>query len=50
MSVATEKPAILGGSKAVTIDQTQANHWPIITAEDEQAVLDVLRSGALSVN
>ena len=50
MSVATEKPAILGGSKAVTIDQTQANHWPIITAEDEQAVLDVLRSGALSIN
>lgn len=50
MSVATEKPAILGGSRAVTIDQTQANHWPIITEEDERAVLDVLRSGALSIN
>src|SRR5256885_8248707 len=43
-----QRPAILGGTKAVTGDQEAANRWPIITAEDEQAVLDVLRSGELS--
>ena len=42
------KPAILGGSRAVTIDETEANRYPIITEEDEAAVLDVLRSGDLS--
>jgi perosamine synthetase len=50
MTIATNKPAILGGEKAITLDQTKANHWPIITEEDEQAVLDVLRSGELSIN
>lgn len=44
------KPAILGGEKAVTRDQTEANRYPIITAEDEKAVLEVLRSGQLSVH
>ena len=43
-------PAILGGDQAITLDQTKANHWPIITEEDEQAVLKVLRSGELSIN
>lgn len=42
------RPAILGGAKAVTGDQAAANRWPIITDEDEHAVLDVLRSGELS--
>jgi perosamine synthetase len=42
------KPAILGGSKAVTLDETEANRYPIITGEDEAAVLEVLRSGQLS--
>ncbi|HYC99691.1 MAG TPA: aminotransferase class I/II-fold pyridoxal phosphate-dependent enzyme, partial [Phycisphaerales bacterium] len=41
-------PAILGGSKAVTLDQTEANRWPIIDADDEASVLRVLRSGELS--
>jgi dTDP-4-amino-4,6-dideoxygalactose transaminase len=41
-------PAILGGPKCVTLDQKQANKWPIITDEDEQAVLRVLRTGELS--
>ncbi len=42
------KPAILGGDKAVTIDETEANRYPIFTGEDEAAVLEVLRSGNLS--
>jgi hypothetical protein len=42
------QPAILGGPKAVTGDQEAANRWPIITAEDEHAVLEVMRSGELS--
>ena len=43
-------PAVLGGDQAITVDQAKANHWPIISNEDEQAVLDVLRSGKLSIN
>jgi dTDP-4-amino-4,6-dideoxygalactose transaminase len=45
-----ERPAILGGTRAVTLDQTAANRWPIITDEDVQAVTDVLRSGELSLH
>jgi perosamine synthetase len=40
--------AILGGPKAVTTDQRDMFTWPIITKEDEDAVLDVLRRGAMS--
>ena len=36
-------PAILGGQPAVTLDQTEANRWPILTSEDEAAVIDVMR-------
>jgi len=43
-------PAILGGDSVVTLDQTEALRWPIITQQDEDAVLDVLRSGDLSLN
>ena len=50
MTTIANIPAILGGSQAVTADHAKANHWPIITNEDEQAVLDVLRSGELSIN
>ena len=46
----TSRPAILGGPPAITLDQREANRWPIITAEDEAAVLDVLRSGDLTSN
>ncbi len=49
-SAAPDQPAILGGASAVTRDQSEANRWPIITSEDEQAVLDVLRSGHLSIH
>jgi len=44
------KPAILGGPKAVTINGTDANRWPIITEEDQNAVLQVLRDGDLSLH
>ena len=50
MPTATNLPAILGGEQAVTLDQEIANAWPIITERDEQAVLDVLRSGNLSLH
>jgi len=43
-------PAILGGSPAVTLDQTAANRWPILTEEDEAAVLAVMRDGDLSTH
>lgn len=42
------RPAILNGLKAVTLDEEEANRWPLITADDEAAVLEVLRSGELS--
>lgn len=49
-SAASSTPAILGGPPVVTADQADAHRWPIITEEDEQAVLEVLRSGQLSIN
>lgn len=45
-----ERPAILGGKPAVTLDATEATRWPIITDEDVAAVTDILRSGKLSIN
>lgn len=42
------KLAILGGPKAVQSDPGDMFKWPIITKEDEEAVLDVLRRGAMS--
>ncbi len=50
MTTATTLPAILGGEQAVTLEQCDANKWPIITEQDEQAVLNVLRSGNLSLH
>ena len=44
----TEKPALLGGPKAVTRDPGDMFDWPIVTEEDEQAVLEVLRRRAMS--
>jgi perosamine synthetase len=40
--------ALLGGPKAVTRDPGDLFTWPIITSEDEAAVLDVLRRRAMS--
>jgi dTDP-4-amino-4,6-dideoxygalactose transaminase len=43
-------PTILGGPKSVTLEQREAMQWPLLTAEDEQAVLRVLRDGDLSLH
>ena len=43
-------PSILGGDPVVTLDQVEANRWPIITSEDEHAVIDVLRSDNISIH
>src|SRR5579871_6296285 len=40
--------ALLGGPKAVQSDPGDLFTWPIITAEDEAAVLEVLRRGGMS--
>ena len=40
--------AINGGPKAVQTDPGDIFTWPIVTEEDEQAVLEVLRRGAMS--
>ncbi len=47
-SAVTEKLALLGGPKSVTLDAGDAFRWPIVTAEDEAAVLEVLRRGGMS--
>ncbi len=48
MSAADEKLALLGGPKAVQTDPGDIFTWPIITKEDEDAVLEVLRRGGMS--
>jgi perosamine synthetase len=40
--------AILGGEKTVTEPPGDLFAWPVVTPEDEAAVLDVLRRGAMS--
>jgi len=40
--------AHLGGPKAVTVDPGDTFTWPIVTVDDETAVLEVLRRGAMS--
>jgi perosamine synthetase len=42
------KLALLGGPRAITKDPGDIFDWPIITVEDEQAVLDVLHRKAMS--
>lgn len=46
----TTTPAILGGPPAVTADQQLANQWPLLTQDDEQAVLRVMRDGNISTH
>ena len=43
-------PAILGGSKAVTLSHDAVIKWPNIDLADEQAVLKVLRDGNISTH
>jgi perosamine synthetase len=40
--------ALLGGGKAVSVFSPDMFHWPIVTHEDEEAVLEVLQRGAMS--
>ncbi|MCC7352437.1 MAG: DegT/DnrJ/EryC1/StrS family aminotransferase [Anaerolineae bacterium] len=44
----TSPLAIHGGPKAVQSDPGDMFTWPIVTKEDEEAVLEVLRRGAMS--
>ncbi len=49
----TDRPAILGGRPAVTMDPARiadANRWPIITDEEVDVVTEILRSGELSIH
>ncbi len=43
-----EKPALLGGERAVKSQHEDMFKWPIVTERHEQAVLEVLRSGKMS--
>jgi dTDP-4-amino-4,6-dideoxygalactose transaminase len=43
-------PAILGGKPAVTLDHEPTVKWPDLTAEDEDAVLQVIRDGNISTH
>ncbi|MHC4275364.1 MAG: DegT/DnrJ/EryC1/StrS family aminotransferase [Planctomycetota bacterium] len=45
-----DQPAILGGPPAVDLDHEPACRWPIIGDEEEREVLEVLRSGQLSLH
>lgn len=44
----TQSLALLGGPKAVQADPGDMFTWPIVTREDEEAVLDVLRNRKMS--
>lgn len=44
----SDKLALFGGEPAVRSDTGDLFTWPVITQQDEQAVLDVLRRGGMS--
>ena len=46
----TDRPAILGGEAAITLSHDEACRWPILTAEDEEAVLRTMRTGQLGIS
>ena len=48
MATAESPLALFGGPKAVQSDVGDLFTWPIITQEDEDAVLEVLRRGGMS--
>ena len=48
MSRKSNTLAIHGGPKSITKEAGDLFRWPIVTAKDEAAVLDVLRRGAMS--
>jgi perosamine synthetase len=46
--MSTSELALLGGPKSITLDAGNLFAWPIITTEDEEACLGVLRRGGMS--
>ena len=48
MTATAVRLAVRGGSKALTAEVGDLFRWPIVTSEDEAAVLEVLRRGAMS--
>jgi len=46
----TTLAAILGGTPSVTESHDDALNWPVLTGEDEQAVIDVMRDGDISTH
>lgn len=50
MTSKASKLALFGGPKSVTKEPGDLFTWPIVTKEDEEAVLEVLRRGAMSGN
>lgn len=47
-TAATSPLALLGGPKTITREPGDIFHWPIVTKEDEDAVVAVLRAGSMS--
>ena len=47
-AIKSQKLAILGGPKTIQAEEPELFHWPIVDKEDEQAVLEVLRTGSMS--
>jgi len=45
-----ERLAIEGGPRAITMDQNDALRWPVIGREEEEAVVELLRRGDISVS
>jgi perosamine synthetase len=46
--ITRQKLALLGGPQAIAADEPDLFQWPIVTPEDERAVLEVLRAGNMS--
>ena len=42
---ATTTLALLGGERAITLDQTEAMKWPLVEQEELDAVAEVAGSG-----
>src|SRR5262245_32278218 len=47
-TITGKKLAINGGDRTVTWSDRSLFHWPIVTAEDEAAVVDVMRTAGFS--
>ncbi|MCC6487952.1 MAG: aminotransferase class I/II-fold pyridoxal phosphate-dependent enzyme [Candidatus Hydrogenedentes bacterium] len=47
---AVEQLAVKGGPKAVTVDQSDAAHWPRYGADEEKAILDLIHAPSYDPN